>query len=84
MGYPFMNDCNNTVRQWYGHEVSSDDIRDDCLDFGLESKFEYSALLNAVFHFNISVLKVNAIPRVYCHNNYCLFVFITQVSVFFF
>ena len=84
MGYPFMNDCNNTVRQWYRHEVSSDDIRDECLDFGLESKFEYSALLNTVFHFNISVLKVNAIFRVYSHNNYCLFVFITPVSVFFF
>ena len=49
MGYPFMNDCNNTLghlAEWHEYAASSDDFDDDCLDFGLESKCVYVASLN--------------------------------------
>ena len=39
--FSFVDDCNNTLghlEQWYNVKLSSDDFRDDCLDFGLESK----------------------------------------------
>jgi len=41
-GFPVVDDCNNTLRNlelWYNIKLSSDDFKDDCLDFGLDSKY---------------------------------------------
>ena len=48
-GYPFGDDCNNTLghlQLWYNIEISSDDFGDDCLDFGLKSKLLCSCCMH--------------------------------------
>jgi len=52
-GFPFMDDCNNTLthlEQWYDIEIHSDDFKDSCLDFGLESEYIIQTLIIIVLY----------------------------------